>query len=333
MAEANSTHKIVIPIYDPDSPNVTAKTWVAMVDMAVKAAGTITTGVGDAAVVTPRWSAQMTANHAILLLRNKASQWIETLIEEGNEAVNDWAQLKVLFKARFCARHTLSEKVNLMDLLQRKNESVQDFLDRVRANLSTLYSTEWSDAEDAAARTKSMAMHVKLNFAAGLRPSIRQQAVIQDSKTVEELLTIAMRVEAALKDNSRQSAPEVHAIAEAGRDEVDDYDPDVDGGAVSAVGARTGARSRNFRGRGGGSNNGPPRSAAGSTRFQGTCNYCFKQFHKSEKCFKRQNDERRGIRRDNINAPTRQASAVEAEDDSREISSVELQNYLNGFSA
>ena len=276
MAES-TTHKIVIPIFDPDSTSVTAKTWVAMVDMAIKAAGQVTTGEGDAAVTTNRWTPQMAANHAVLLLRNKASQWIETLIEEGDEAVNNWDLLKVKFKERFCARYTLSEKVNLMDLFQRKNENVQDFLDRIRANMGTLYSTEWTDADDAAAKRKSMEMHIKLNFAAGLRPSIRQQAVIQDSKTVQELLTIAMRVEAALKDTSRAAAPaEVHAVAEE-NGEGEEEDEEVDDRDVAAVGARTGAKPKSFPRRGNNSNGNWNRKPTGPPRFQGSCNYCFKQ--------------------------------------------------------
>ena len=199
MSDANATHKIVIPLFDPDKNDVTAKTWMAFVSMAIKAAGTRTEGAGEAARQVNNWTESMAANHAILTLRGGASRWIETLIEEENPAVNSWTELQKLFKARFCEKHTLSEKVKLMDLRQGAKESVMDFYDKVKSNVHQWYSEDWVEANtdaDKAAKTKSLQMHVKLSFAAGLRPSIQKDTIIQDCNMVEELITVAMRVEA-----------------------------------------------------------------------------------------------------------------------------------------
>ena len=334
MSDANATHKIVIPLFDPDKNDVTAKTWMAFVSMAIKAAGTLTEGAGEAARQVNNWTESMAANHAILTLRGGASRWIETLIEEENPAVNSWTELQKLFKARFCEKHTLSEKVKLMDLRQGAKESVMDFYDKVKSNVHQWYSEDWVEANtdaDKAAKTKSLQMHVKLSFAAGLRPSIQKDTIIQDCNTVEELITVAMRVEASKKDNrdAHVNAGQAQGAEQEEHAEEAELEVDEDGGAVAAVNARNGARPKFSRGP---SSNGQrnSRPTSSTTKFQGTCNYCFKKYHKHVNCFKRQNNERRGVFCENVNAVPRQAAPIEAE---AEMSSIEMDNYLNMYSA
>ena len=276
----------------------------------------------------------MAANHAILTLRGGASRWIETLIEEENAAVNSWTELKKLFKARFCEKHTLSEKVKLMDLHQGAKESVMDFYDKVKSNVHQWYSEDWEDANtdaDKAAKAKSLAMHVKLSFAAGLRPSVQKDTIIQDCNTVEELITVAMRVEASKKDNRDAHVNAVQAEAAEAEAAHDDDDLDIDdaNGAVAAINARNGARPKYPRNPGSGGQKGP-RGPPATGRFQGNCNFCFRKYHKHASCFKRQNDERKGIFRENINGAGKQAAPIEAEP---EMSSIEMDNYLNTYSA
>ncbi len=110
-----------IPTFDPDKEDISAKAWLNLVDLGQQAAGKNAAG-------TNNWTDEITASHAILLLRGKAASWISNLIEEKDDSLKKWSDLKKKFRGRFCEKHTLSEKTKLIsDLTQSSQESCQDF--------------------------------------------------------------------------------------------------------------------------------------------------------------------------------------------------------------
>ena len=69
-------------------------------------------------------------------------------------------------------------------------------------------------------------------FTAGLRSDIKQDVVIQDSTTLDEVKTVAMRVEASIKDRKKNATVvEVNNID----NEVEESDPDDSGFECDAI--------------------------------------------------------------------------------------------------
>ena len=176
---SSNQHRLQIPIYDPDTDAISPKAWINLVDLGRQAAGKNEAG-------NENWTDEITASHAILLLRGKAASWISNLIEDKDDSIKKWSSLKEKFRHRFCEKHTLSEKTKLIsDLSMSSSESVNDFFDRCKSHLMILYDEEWpllvDDANDKAARQKSINLHHKVLFSAGLRSNIKADVIIQDS--------------------------------------------------------------------------------------------------------------------------------------------------------
>ena len=75
--------------------------------------------------------------------------------------------------------------------------------------------------------SKSINLHHKLLFSANLRADIRQDVIIQDSVNLEDVKTVAMRVEASVKDHKKSSEiVEVSEIAEK-TEETEDFEVDA----------------------------------------------------------------------------------------------------------
>ena len=100
-------------------------------------------------------------------------------------------------------------------------ETCANFFDMIKSLLNILYDQEWSSPaarhEDAGklSLSKSIDLHHKLLFSAGLRADIRQDVIIQDSKSLEDVKSGAIQVEASVKDCKKSSAVvEICEIAE-----------------------------------------------------------------------------------------------------------------------
>ena len=219
MAQSLNQHRLQILVFDPDRNDISAKAWMNLVDLGKAAAGK-TANNEDV------WNDEVTASMAIMLLKSKAADWVANLIEENDPAIKKWSLLKVKFQERFCVKHTLSEKTRLIsDLKMSSTETCADFFDRVKSSLNTLYDQEWTspaaghEEADKLACTKSVNLHHKLLFSAGLRADIRQDVIIQDSVTLDDVKTVALRVEASVKDKKKSSEiVEVSEIAEKNED-------------------------------------------------------------------------------------------------------------------
>lgn len=222
-----------------------------------------------------------------------------------------------------------------MDLHQGAKESVMDFYDKVKSNVHQWYSEDWENANtdaDKAVKAKSLAMHVKLSFGAGLRPLVQKDTIIQDCNTVEELITVAMRVEASRKDNRnahlmrfkprqlKQKLPRMMMMILMKMTPMALWLPLM---LEMVLGLNTpvilGLADKK-----------DPGLLQQQEVATGNCNYCFRKYHKHASCFKRQNDECKGIFRENVNSTAKQAAPIEAEP---EMSSIEMDNYLNMCSA
>ena len=111
-------HCLQIPVFDPDKNDISAKAWVNLVDLGRQAAGKDSTG-------NDIWDDSVTASHSILLLRGKSADWVANLIEEKDDSVKKWSELKKKFLARFSQKHTLSEKTRLISDLQMTSTAIK----------------------------------------------------------------------------------------------------------------------------------------------------------------------------------------------------------------
>ena len=326
MANNLGQHRLQIPVFNPDNDDISAKAWMNLVDLGKQAAGK-TGGVDN-------WSDEVTASMSIMLLKGKAADWVANLIEEGDPAVKKWSELKKKFQERFCVKHTLSEKTRLLSGLQMTHsETCADFFDRVKSALNILYDEMWTPPEeinaeaDKLARTKSINMHHKLLFSAGLRSDIRQDVIIQDSVTLEDVKTVAMRVEASVKDRKKSAAVvEVSEVLE--EEEKDDSEFEVD--AIHKQSQRQVRQYQNRGGRGSRSFRGGTYNRGRGGRFNGLCHYCSKAGHQIRSCFARQNDEKQGIFRDR-RPPSDRPQETAAVDASVEVNALDVSEYLNAF--
>lgn len=343
-SSGNTLGKIIIPFFDPETKQVGPRTWLNMVEMGRHAAGKSEAGAW-------KWTDEVTCNNAILLLRGKASQWVENLLERKAPELKNWDRFKESFRKRFIKSLTLTEKLNLMELHMKPSETVLDFIDRCRNNVTLFYEEEWEkltqDQETAGLPwgspgtkvtaglmevsnnyyAKCIEIHIKMAFAAGLKEAIKRQTLIQPSETLEELLAIAQRVEASQREvQPKREVAAAQILDPSDEDEVE----------VAAV---------NFRKK----KSQPPQrrqpststvnSSTKSGRFNGSCFYCTKVGHMKQNCITRRNDRNKGLYRTNINAPVRRQNAsLEAEEDEEdggEVSNaqIDMEDYLNQYSA
>lgn len=330
---SSGQHRMQIPTFDPDRHDISAKAWLNLVDLGQQAAGKKQDG-------TDVWTDEITASHSILLLRGKAASWISNLIEEKDDSLKKWSDLKKKFRGRFCEKHSLSQKTKLIsDLNQSPQESCQDFYDRVRCQLHVLYDEEWEDvsgggaAADALARSKSIKMHHKVLFASGLRSDIKQDVIMQDMKSLDDLKAVAMRVEASVKETNKAQRPKVVDVnvveAPAAPQEAafgDEEDVEVD-----AVQRFQGQRRGFGNGGRGGGRGGQNRGAAG--RFLGKCNYCQKVGHKFLQCYSRMNDEKQGIFKGRQQQQQQQQFKASAVDAQIAANSMDMSELLNQYAA
>ena len=339
----NTLGKIIIPLFDPEDQQVTPRTWLNMLEMGRQAAGKNEDG-------SWKWTDEVTCNNAILLLRGKAAQWVENLLETKSPVLKKWEDFKKAFKNRFIKSLTLTEKLNLMDLQMKSTETVLDFYDRCTNNMTLFYEAEWeklikdetsaglpwgspgtrvTDNHISVSKNyyeKCIEVHLKMAFAAGLKDSIKRQTLIQPSEALAELLAIAQRVEAS----QREVQPRVQvAVAQVAEDEIID-DEQAEAAAVNYR-RRVGPQQRPVA---------PSNKGNKAGRFSGECFYCFKPYHMKKECITRRNDRNKGIFRTNINAPLsnrRQNSSLEAEEEAEAAAAVMVNNaqinYLNQYSA
>ena len=344
----NALGKIIIPYFDPETKQIGPRTWLNMVEMGRNAAGKDAEGRW-------RWTEEVTCNNAILLLRGKASQWVENLLERKAPELKNWEQFKLTFRKRFIKSLTLTEKLNLMELHMKSTETVLDFIDRCRNNVTLFYEEEWEkltlDEEVAGLPwgdpgkkvtadhikvsnnyyAKCIEIHIKMAFASGLKDSIKRQTLIQPSEMLEELLAVAQRVEASQRET--QPKREV-AITEAQILDLSDEE--------TVEVAATTFKKRNI----GPPRRPPPRTTSTNTtnrgRFNGDCFYCMKAGHMKAQCITRRNDRNKGIFKTNINAaPSRRQNAgIEADEEDEETEVAATLNnaqvdvdYLNAYCA
>ena len=342
----NTLGKIIIPLFDPEDQQVTPRTWLNMLEMGRQAAGKNEDG-------SWKWTDEVTCNNAILLLRGKAAQWVENLLETKSPVLKKWEDFKKAFKNRFIKSLTLTEKLNLMDLQMKSTETVLDFYDRCTNNMTLFYEAEWEKLVKDETSTglpwgspgtkvtvnhisvsqnyyaKCIEVHLKMAFAAGLKDSIKRQTLIQPSEGLAELLAIAQRVEAS----QREVQPRVQ-VAAVVQDEVSD-DEQAEAAAVNYR-RRVGPQQRPVA-----SSNKGWQQGNKAGRFSGECFYCLKPYHMKKECITRRNDRNKGIFCTNINAPLsnqRQNSSLEAEEEAEAAAAAVMVNnaqidYLNQYSA
>ena len=351
--------KIRIPYFDPDKPAITAKAWIQFVELARKSAGSNSEtkkkgGEGPdkdemETKLVSKWSDEVTCTNAMLMLQGSGSRWIENILETKGEEMTSWSAFKKSFKDRFVRTLTLTEKMNLRDLKMTASESCRDFYDRCTNNLNLFYDDEWEtlaeNTKDKAEKPtspwmapgakvtlvhietsqkfyqKAKNIELKLAFASGLREAIKKQVLFQDSKTVDDILLIAQRVESGLKEIKKSD------IASVTIDHSDNEDC-VDVGAVNFKQKR---KSTTTYKTGGGF----------QTNFK--CHYCQKPGHYKAKCMTMINDRKKGVYKSNVNAPISKAkvNSVDANNDDQDDDNdsgvnncqVDLGNFLNFHSA
>jgi hypothetical protein len=311
MAEANAdnqglTSKIVIPYFDPASNTITARGWIGFVELARDSAGTYKEkdANGDEKEVS-KWSDKVTCTNAMLLLQGTANKWIEAILENKGEELSSWDTFKASFKERFIRSLTLTEKMNLRDLKMSGTETCHDFFDRCNNNINLFFDDEWetlikneskpttpweqpnATVTDEHIRrskvflNKSKAIELKLAYVTGLKDSIKKQVLFQQAETVQDILTIAQRVESGLREIKKSDI----AILDVG-DSDDDDSADV--GAVNFK------KKKNFKAQGG--------AKASGQGGQFKCFYCLKSGHYKKNCITMRNDRQKGIFKTNVNA-------------------------------
>ena len=332
------SNKIRIPYFDPDKQTLTAKGWLQFVELARKSAGYNSHsekkgGNGpDAETMvkkyTLKWNDEMTCTNAMLMLQGAGSRWIENILETKGIEMTDWTMFKKAFKKRFVRALTLTEKMNLRDLKMTGSESCTDFYDRCRNNLNLFYDDEWDslalDEIDEEVVKAAKEIELKLAFASGLREAIKKQVLFQDSKTIDDILLIAQRVESGLKEIKKSDIASVNVDHSDNEDNVD----------VGAINFKQKKKSTTTYKAGGG----------GQNSFK--CHYCQKPGHYKAKCMTMINDRKKGIYRSNINAPLHpnskaKVNSVEADNEVQDDDNdsgvnscqVDLAKFLNLHSA
>ena len=200
--------------YGSSQDNLLAKNWTAAIDNAAD--------LGN-------WTPQNTAQTAYMAMRDKAANWINNQRRGGNEAVNSWTTLKPLFEKRFHKTATLSQECALQDsLYQKKDESVNDFYDRVDS-AQYVFDEKWPALEenatqaqrtqDAASKKASHKQGVYEKFLKGLKKNIKEVVVLKQVANLEDLLEKAVDVELSLGISGENAS--VAEIAEIENDEAE----------------------------------------------------------------------------------------------------------------
>ena len=328
------TSRIQIPHFDPASNKITAESWINYVQLAREAAGYKMEGEGEAAVKKYTWSEPQTCTNAIMLLEGTANKWGVHLFKSKSPALEKWDQFKKLFKARFIQALTLNEKMTLRDLKMTASESCLDFYDRCSNNIDLFYESEWESltiddkdendpptspwAEPGKKITKVIMdrsermlkktkdIELRLAFAAGLRESIKRQVLFQKTDKMTEILEIAQRVEAGLRELKKA---DIAAVGIMGQVE-DDFEDSVD---VNAVNFKNGGqRTVRFKKQGFKAQGGARPNLDGPRK----CFYCNKTGHFKSSCITMKNDRKKGIFKSNVNGAQkpRFMNSVDAED-------------------
>ena len=327
------TSKITIPQFDPADKKISARAWIAYVDLARSSAGTYKDERG---VEQPVWSSKQTCTNALMLLQGTANKWGIQILENQKPELSDWEKFKKSFKERFIPHLTLNEKMTLRDLKMTSIESVRDFFDRCTNNINLFYehewetliinetpqdSTPWEAPKQKITETmfkrslifldKAKDIEIRLAFASGLKEAIKRQVLFQSSNTVDEILEIAQRIEAGLKELKKSD------IA------ILDVDSDQELVEVGAVNFRKKKKGQ-FQSRSTGNlNGGFGAKSSGPLK----CFYCLKTGHFKDKCLTMKNDRRKGIFKSNIHSSPRvKSNSVEAEDSDSEDGSPSVNN-------
>ena len=306
------TSKIQIPFFDPACSKISARAWLAYIELARNSAGTKSVkqpnrqdGTAVADKIEPNWSDSMTCTNAMLLLQGTANKWGVYILENKGPELEDWEAFKKSFRERFIQSLTLQEKMNLRDLRMTSTETCRDFYDRCRNNINLFYENEWEKpirgqtnpttpwaepghivTDDHIAVSdkflvETKKIELKLAFAAGLKETLKRQVLFQDSKSVEDILEIAQRVEAGLKELKKAD----FAVLDV---DHDDYDAAVDAAAINFKKKMNFKKAQN------------PGGAKPKVNGQVKCFYCLKQGHYKDKCISMKNDRKRGIYRSNV---------------------------------
>jgi hypothetical protein len=298
------TSKIVIPYYDPASNKITARAWIAFVELARDSAGTTTVkDANGAEKEVYKWSDKMTCTNAMLLLQGTANKWIEAILENKGDELSSWDKFKASFKERFVRSLTLTEKMNLRDLKMSGTETCRDFFDRCNNNINLFFDDEWETlikddknpttpweqpnaivTNDHIVRSKvflnkSKAIELKLAYVTGLKDSIKKQVLFQQAETVQDILKIAQRIESGLREIKKSDI----AILDVGDSENEES---ADVGAVNFK------KKKKFQGG----------AKAGGQGGQLKCFYCLKAGHFKKNCITMRNDRQKGIYKTNIHA-------------------------------
>ena len=317
------TSKIQIPVFDPASTKITARAWIAYVELARDSAGTKVEKVNGEDKDVPVWTDKQTCTNAMLLLQGTANTWGIHILETRGDELSNWSAFKSAFKERFIAMLTLNEKMNLRDLKMTSTDTCRDFYDRCVNNVHLFYENEWEslviDGENAlypwedpgkkvtaehAKRSavylkKTIDIELKLAFAAGLKESIKRQVLFQESQNVKDILAIAQRVESGMKE-MRKSEISILNIDSDDEDSVH----------VNALNFMKRKRPQN----------GPTKPGGkGKPNGQLKCYYCQKTGHFKSACITMRNDRKKGIFKSNINMkPKVSSNSVDADSDSSE---------------
>ena len=259
MAEGGALKALNIPQYfgETNKDNLTARAWTKQVNSCMKLSG---------------WDSPKTAQFALLTLRSTAAIWANSRQELDSTVFDTWENLRDLFLKRFHTKKTLAELSYLKStLVQNDKEIIRDFWDRcISAQL--LFDETWGElAADAtedqklaykAAKAEAHEKSVQLNFIVGVNDQIRARLIIDQCKTSAEILDLAERIEASIRDQQRIF---------------------TDTSKVEVASLRGGPNGRGRGGREG--RGGRGRGYRGSSFFRpGTCYRCGDPSHYADKC-------------------------------------------------
>ena len=319
------TSRIQIPHFDPASNKITAESWIAYVQLARESAGWTLEGPEGAQVKKYTWTEPQTCTNAIMLLEGTANKWGVHLLKSKSPGLTKWDTFKKLFKTRFIPALTLTEKMALRDLKMTASESCRDFYDRCSNNMDLFYENEWEtievdDKDDdekpispwenpGKTVTKPMVerserfliktkdIELRLAFASGLRESIKRQVLFQETDKLSDILKIAQRVEAGLKELKRADIASVGIV-----EDQDDFEGAVN---VNAVNFKKNFKKQGFKAQGGArvSPSGPLK-----------CYYCNKTGHFKSNCITMKNDRKKGIFKSNVNGSAQKAKFLNSVD-------------------
>lgn len=330
MAQNNqvvrSIKAIDVPEYagDPSLDKLQARAWAQRIDQLRDIANQ---GIENAE--NHRWTDGATAQYASMALKGKAGQWYNILVERG-QAPAGWAGnegLKKIFLDRFHHKATLAEESAIEDaLIQEDKEPVRDFFDRVQAGVLTIMEsyTELTIAAGVlaaaqaapiiqTARRNAYEFFVRRKFIHGLQKAIKAQVVVQNPETLQDMVDLAVRVEASFSNERKAKLPLPEVSAISSKEAKSDQQAKTENpeGATSLdqfvdlVKARlnkpnNGSANRGARQRQGNrGNRGGGRGGAARSSGQGAaalvCFYCDRPYHTEANCYAKKRDAQNGV--------------------------------------